>query len=320
MAVEEIYLFTGTEEVRNRTKMERVLASLDESKTSITRYDADFISIQEIVEDAITIPFLASTKVIIVKNPRFLTKEASPIKHDPTTLIKYLKNPVETTILMIDAVGHTLDNDLEVVKAFKKYAYIVDTQDLEPVEYKAWVKRSFVLNNSDIEEDALMLLIEYVKKDSIRMEQEIAKLTSYVGAKGIVTLEDVKELVIPSLDDAVFTLIKAIVNKNQKEALKIYQSLANNTQDVMGVLSIISSTFVDLFATAKLLREGYKQGEIASLFKISNGRAYYLVNDAKNFKLETLEEYVSKLSVLDYQIKSGQVDKNLGIELLLLSL
>lgn len=320
MAVEEIYLFTGTEEVRNRTKMERVLASLDESKTSITRYDADFISIQEIVEDAITIPFLASTKVIIVKNPRFLTKEASPMKHDPTTLIKYLKNPVETTILMIDAVGHTLDNDLEVVKAFKKYAYIVDTQDLEPVEYKAWVKRSFVLNNSDIEEDALMLLIEYVKKDSIRMEQEIAKLTSYVGAKGIVTLENVKELVIPSLDDAVFTLIKAIVNKNQKEALKIYQSLANNTQDVMGVLSIISSTFVDLFATAKLLREGYKQGEIASLFKISNGRAYYLVNDAKNFKLETLEEYVSKLSVLDYQIKSGQVDKNLGIELLLLSL
>lgn len=320
MAVEEVYLFTGTEEVRNRTKIERVLSNLDENKTSITKYDADFISIQDIMEDAITIPFLADTKVIIVKNPRFLTSEASPIKHDPTTLIKYLKNPVETTVLIFDAVGHKLDDELEVVKAFKKYSYIVDTQDLEPVEYKAWVKRLFVLNNVDIRDDALTTLIEFVKKDSVRMEQEVNKLISYVGSGNKVTEDDVKELVIPSVDDAVFLLIKSIVAKDKKQVMKIYRSLVNNTQDIMSVISMISSSFVDLLSTSKLLKEGYKQGEIASLFKISNGRAYYLVNDAKNFNVSTLEEYVVKLSKLDYQIKSGQVDKNLGIELLLLNL
>lgn len=320
MAVEEIYLFTGTEEIRNRTKIERVLSSLDANKTSITKYDADFISIQEIMEDAITIPFLADTKVIIVKNPRFLTKEASPIKHDPTTLIKYLKNPVDTTVLIIDAIGYKLSDDLEVVNAFKKYAYIVDTQDLEPVEYKAWVKRLFAVNNIDIKDEALNLLIEYVKKDSVRMEQEVNKLMSYVGPGNKVGELDVKELVIPSVDDAVFSLIKAIVAKDKKEVIKIYNSLSNNTQDIMGIISMLSSTFVDLLSTAKLLNEGYKQGEIASLFKISNGRAYYLVNDAKNFEIATLEEYVVKLSKLDYQIKSGQMDKKLGIELILLSI
>mgnify|MGYP003556183661 CR=1 FL=1 len=45
MYLEEVYLFTGTEEVRNRTKMERVLSSLDMNKTSITKYDADFVNI-----------------------------------------------------------------------------------------------------------------------------------------------------------------------------------------------------------------------------------------------------------------------------------
>lgn len=320
MAIEEIYLFTGTEEVRNRTKMERILSQLDANKTSITKYDADFISIGEIMEDAITIPFLADTKVIIVKNPRFLTKEPSPIKHDPSSLIKYLKNPSDTTVLMFDAVGHKLDEDLEVVKAFKKYAYIVDTQDLEPVEYRAWVKRLFVLNNVDINDDALTLLVDYVKKDSVRMEQEVNKLTNYVGLGNKVKEEDVKELVIPNVDDAVFLLIKAIVAKDKKQVIKIYNSLAGNTQDIMGIISMVSSTFVDLLSTAKLLQEGYKQGEIASLFKISNGRAYYLVNDAKTFKVETLEDYVVKLSKLDYQIKSGQIDKNLGMELILLNI
>ncbi|MBQ8293397.1 MAG: DNA polymerase III subunit delta [Bacilli bacterium] len=320
MAIEEIYLFTGTEEVRNRTKMDRILSSMDEAKTSVTRYDADFISIGEIIEDALTIPFLSEKKVIIVKNPRFLTKETSPMKHDTTTFVKYLKNPSDTTVLMIDAVGMVLDNDNEAVKACKKYAYIVDTQELETVEYKAWVKRLFVLGGIDIRDDALNLLIEYVKKDSVRMEQEVNKLISYVGSNSKVTESDVKELVIPNIDDAVFLLIRAIVAKDKKAVLKIYNSLANNTQDIMGVIAMVSSTFVDLYKTAKLLKEGYKQGEIASLFKISNGRAYYLVNDAKNFSIDALEEYILKLSNLDYQIKSGQIDKNLGIELLLLGM
>ncbi len=320
MAVEEVYLYTGTEEVRNRIKMERVINSLDPSRTSVTRYDADFINISEIVEDAMTIPFLADTKVIIVKNPRFLTKEKSPIHHDTTTLEKYLKDPSPSTVLMIDAIGYQLEDDLEVVKAFKKYAYIVDTQELEPIEYKAWVKRSFVLNNVEIREEALVLLIEYVKKDSLRMEQEMNKLISYVGPYGKVEVEDVERLVNPSVDDAVFLLVKSIVAKDQKDVMKYFMALSHNTQDVMSVIALLSSTFVELLSVAKLLKEGYKQGDIATLFKISNGRAYYLVNDARNFEIETLEEYVLKLSKLDYQIKSGQVDKNLGIELLLLSL
>jgi DNA polymerase-3 subunit delta len=178
----------------------------------------------------------------------------------------------------------------------------------------------FVLNNVDIKDDALNTLIDFVKKDSVRMEQEVNKLISYVGPGNKVRDEDVKDLVVPNADEAVFLLVRAVVNKDKKQVMKIYNSLSLNTQDVMGVISMISSTFVDLLSTAKLLAEGYKQGEIASLFKISNGRAYYLVNDAKTFKVSTLEEYVVKLSKLDYQIKSGQIDKNLGMELLLLSM
>ena len=320
MALEEVYLFTGTEEVRNRTKMERILQNVDQSKTSITRYDADFISIQDIIEDAITIPFLSDKKVIIVKNPRFLTKESSPMKHDPTTFIKYLKDPVDTTVLMIDAVGCVLDKDSEAVKACKKYAYIVDTQELEPVEYSAWVKRSFVLQNVDIEDDALNLLVEYVGSDSLRMEQEVNKLISYVGQEGIVNTLDVKKLVVPTLDDAVMLLVNAIINKDKKMAMKIYSTLSNNTQDVMGIISLLSNAFINLFKVATLSKDGFKQGEIASILGISNGHAYHLMNDIKKYNFETLEENVLKLSKLDYQIKTGQISKELGFEFLLLSM
>ena len=152
------------------------------------------------------------------------------------------------------------------------------------------------------------------------MEQEVNKLISFVGFKGVIKVSDIETLVIPELNDEVMSLINAIIGKDKKRALKLYNTLSNNTQDIMGILSILSTTFVDLLKVASLLKEGYKQGEIATILGISNGRAYYLVNDAKKYKFEVIEENVLKLSNLDYQIKTGQVDKNLGFEFLLLSM
>ena len=42
-----------------------------------------------------------------------------------------------------------------------------------------------------------------------------------------------------------------------------------------------------------------------------------MVRDAKSFKVDVLEDYVRKMATLDYQIKSGQIDKNIGLELAL---
>ena len=44
------------------------------------------------------------------------------------------------------------------------------------------------------------------------------------------------------------------------------------------------------------------------------------MNDIKKYNFKTLEENVLKLSKLDYQIKTGQINKELGFEFLLLSI
>ena len=117
-----------------------------------------------------------------------------------------------------------------------------------------------------------------------------------------------------------------IIVESYKKAVKlrftqvnaIYNKLASNTKDVMGIISLISSTFRDLLTTSRLLKKGYSQNDIAKFYGISSGRAYYIVKDAKSFKLEDLEENVARLAELDFKIKSGQIDKNTGIELFLL--
>jgi DNA polymerase-3 subunit delta len=70
--------------------------------------------------------------------------------------------------------------------------------------------------------------------------------------------------------------------------------------------------------TKLLIEKGYRQDQIAEHFHIKSGRAYYLVKNAQAVNFQILENHLKKLSKLDYEIKSGKIDKKLGLELYLL--
>ena len=319
MYLEEVYLFTGNEQVIKKNKIDRILENVDPKETDIIKYDLETISIQEVVTDCMTIPFLKQSKVVIVKNPHFLSSVKTSIKHDVKILIKYLKNPSATTILMIDAVGINIDKNSELFKTLQKCAYIIDVKELDIIECKAWVKRSFAVNGTSIGDEALNLLIEYLNGDLVRMEQEIKKLSA-LRYNDRVTEQDIKNLVSKSYEDDIYALIKAVTQKDRVSIAEIYKRISESVTDVMSIMGLISKSFTDLYTTLKLLQAGYSQNDIANIFGIKPGRAYYLMKDAKQFKLETLESYVTEICELDYKIKNGLIDKNLGLEMFLLSL
>ena len=64
----------------------------------------------------------------------------------------------------------------------------------------------------------------------------------------------------------------------------------------------------------------YKKEDIMKYFRASSGRAYYMMLNAKNVNYDRLVNLMTKLENLDYLIKSGGIDKFLGIELFILSL
>ena len=81
MYLEDVYLFIGNEHVIKKNKIERILENVDPKTTDFIKYDLETISIQEVITDCMTIPFLKEKKVIIVKNPHFLASIKTPIKH-----------------------------------------------------------------------------------------------------------------------------------------------------------------------------------------------------------------------------------------------
>lgn len=317
---ELVYLFTGTSEIFIKNRINRIIQGYDPKETSVIRYDMETTPITTVLTDALTIPFLEKQKILILRRPRFLKTIHEDEKNSIKEFIKYLKNPIDTTILLIDATNMNLSNNNEVYKVLKNTAFIVNYDNSEEIEIKGWIIRTLAINNIEIKDDALNLFLEYLNNDQIRMEHEIDKLIAYGLSDGLITSEDIKILISQDISKEVYTLIKAIIKKDSVKVNTIYNKLASNTKDIMGVISLISSTFRDLLTTSKLLKKGYSQNDIAKFYGISSGRAYYIVQDAKSFKLEDLESNVNKLAELDFKIKSGQIDKNIGIELFLLQI
>lgn len=315
-----IYLFTGTSEVFIKNRITRILQSLNKQTYTVIKYDCEQTSIGEIINDCITIPFLEDLKIIVLRNPTFLTKGKESLTPDLKNFIKYLKNPSESTILMIDAHGIKINPTNEIYKTLKNLALIINYDDSQEIELKGWVIRSFSSYGIEIKEEAINLFMEYLNNNQLRMEQEINKLIDYVGKSGTITVQDIKLLIDKDISNEVFNLIKAIVDHNHAMIGKIYNQLIQNTKDVSNILGMITNTFIDMLSIAKLLKVGHSQNDIAKLFNVSPGRAYYMVKNAKSFKITDLENYVIKLADLDYKIKSGQIDKNLGLDLLIMQL
>lgn len=315
-----IYLFTGTSEIFIKNRMNRIIQSFNKYEYTIIKYDMETTSLSTVLSDAITVPFLEELKIIILKNPKFLTKSATSTKDEIKAMLKYLKNPCDSTLLIIDATNTVINQSNEIYKMLKNVARIIDYPDPEEIELKGWIVRSFDANGIDIKDDALTLLLEYIGDDQARLSQEIDKLSSYVGKGGTIRKEDIKLLVPKNINNEIYLLIKTIINHDLALTNQIYDNLITHTKDSLTIFSLISNKFKELLSTYRLLKYGYSQSDIAKFYNVSTGKAYYIVQEARAFKLSDLEFYIDKLAELDYQIKSGKLDKTIGLELLLLKL
>lgn len=318
--MKNIYLFIGNEQLIINTKIDKLVQSANVDEYNIITYDMEVDNILNAIMDASTIPFLSSKKVIIIKNPTFLSASKSEIKHDIQSFLKYLEQPSEDTILIINGYGIKISEKEEVVKKLYKVAEVNDTKELSQVEMEGWLKRQISKNGSTIKDDAVKVFFTRVGKNLMNAKNEAEKLINYTSGKDIITSQDVKDVVTKEVETEVFSLTNAIIDKDKKRIIKIYHDLTYIGKDAVQLLGLISRNMMDSYYSKIMITLNYKQNEIAGLMGVSSGRAFYLMKNSKAFSLDVLENHIRNLASLDYRIKTGQIDSTAGLEFFLLSI
>jgi DNA polymerase-3 subunit delta len=86
--------------------------------------------------------------------------------------------------------------------------------------------------------------------------------------------------------------------------------------DANYILSMLARNLRLLYLTKTLDEEGKGYKEISSALKIPPFTTPSLIKTSKQYSEEKIKLLYSKLSNLDYQIKTGKIEPNLGLTLI----
>lgn len=317
-----IYLLFGTESYLIDEEIRRLTNSLipfEDRELNLISYDLNLTPIEEIVQEAETPPFMSTHKLIIVRGGALFTaqKLAKSVEHNVAELERYLSDPVNYSTIVFVVDHDKLDARLRIVKQMREKALVREFAPLNDYLLIAWVVKKAELASARISGEAAQLLVHKAGKELQLLSQEIEKMALYVGLNGEITEEVVDELTSRLLENNIFSLIDAVANLRMEQAFQLLSDLQKNKEEPVKILALLARQFRIILLSKEAARTGYSERDIASQLAVHPYGVKLALTQGKGFTEKQLQKIMMKLADLDYQIKSGQIDKNLAIEMLI---
>lgn len=320
-----IYLFYGKEEYLMEEYIkgiEKKLLTEEERDFNFNEYDLKETSIQEVLIDAETFPFMSEKRIVLARNAYFLTstRVSSTVEHDIDTFISYIHNPPEYTVFILVIPGEKPDERKKVVKELKKQGSCIEFHPLRENNLFSWIQREVKKNRVGIENEAVSTLLNVIGNDLRSLRQELSKMALYVGEGGTITNEVVHLLASRHIEQNIFQLVEYAARKDIENALREYYDLLLNKEEPIKILVLLARQFRILLQIKIMADRGYPPQKIAQSIGLKPFVFKKAYDQARFFTQKELVGILSDLAKEDYRIKSGQVDKNMAIELFIMSL
>lgn len=295
-----IYLFMGDESffIDDLTNMLDKMI-LSESERDFNHYvfygvDSD---VRTIISTCQRYPMMSEYQVVIVKEAQKLDKFE--------LLELYAKNPLKSTILIINYKHGTVDGRKAVVKAIDKAGVIFESKRLYDNKIPAFITSYYRDRGFQIDAKPTQMLVDYVGNDLSKLVKEMEKLQVVLsGKQPRITAEIVEDNVGISKDYNNFELIKAIANKDRAKAHRIVSYFDKNQKNNPFVMTLYS--FVYYFSNlVECYWLPYKSEQ--NVMKELNLRNTFMTKDymsgLRNYTVNEVMEIISLLRTFDARSK-----------------
>ncbi|WP_027090547.1 DNA polymerase III subunit delta [Thomasclavelia saccharogumia] len=287
-----------------------------EEMMNLSIYRGDEDSMESVYEDLITPPFFTDKKMIVLKNLYFLTTKK--LKKDNSEIEyfeKCLDNDSKEVIFVIYHVGKDFDERKKIVKRLRKEAKFFEIDKVNHYKLSDSTRQAVKRRNAVIDDDALELLLSRLGDSLNNVVMEVEKLCLYDKH---ITYETVDKLVSKPLDENVFALTSAILQRNRQKMFSIYKDLMILNEEPIKLIVLIAGQMRLIYQVKLLDRKGYTNKEIGKILGVNPYRLKYLRQEGKDFDLNELLKCLDALSKLDVEIKTGKIDKKMGLELFMI--
>ncbi|RIP34195.1 DNA polymerase III subunit delta [Staphylococcus gallinarum] len=282
-------------------------------------YETD---LSAIIEESLTMPFFSDKKVVLVQNAYVFTGEKPPKDMNPNIdqLIEFIEKYDGETLIIFEVYQAKLDERKKLVKTLKKSAQLKKIEQMSEDEIKQWIKNELHENYKDIKQDALNLFIELTGIQFNIVKQEIGKLVLFLEDRATINKHDVNQIVNRSLEQNVFLLTEYIQKNDKGKAIQLVKDLIAMKEEPIKLLALITSNYRLFYQSKILSQKGYSGQQIAKTLSVHPYRVKLALNQARHYQLEGLLNIMDSCAETDYKLKSSYMDKQLILELFILSL
>ena len=276
-------------------------------KLLVENKNLDDTSLQEIVEDARTLPMFHEKKLIVAKGYDGLKKD------DLDLLNEYAGAPASSSVLVLLSGGARRGK----VKAAGGIKLVdLDRGSNTDREIKRLAERLGI----SLSPGAVGFVKTTLGEDMNLIKNELGKISLYVDGGKPVGEKELRGLIEKRSTENVFSLSTALSNRDLKGSLRILRELERNREDPLSILYMIAWRFRQIFKVSQHLREGKSDEAIAKAIKTSRGAVFYLKKSVRNFRENDLGRILGLIEETDFGMKNSSGNNYVLLEKLLLGI
>lgn len=311
----KVYLLTGDESylVMQAKQMLKNALSTPGDEMNCTVFEDSRIDLASLRELSQTFPFFAEKRLLILDR-------TGVMKTGKEELIRILEELPETTCMVL--VEPEVDKRSKVYKWIKKNGYVgefLKKQQTEKVLTR-WVAALLGKEKKQIRESDVHYFLERTGEDMFQIKTETEKLIAYVGERTEITRRDIEEITSGEVQNKIFELVAAIARGSKTEALSYYDDLLLLKEPPMHILFLLVRQYRILLLMKNMRSLHKPDKDIAQAAGIPPFAIRKNESQLRGYDLRALEQCVSSCIQVEEDIKTGKIDDQMGVEVLIVGL
>ncbi len=327
------YIFHGADEFTRAETLadfKRRLGPPDTVDLNTTILDGGTLTLAKLRHACDAIPFLAEKRLVIVEGlltrlaPRKDRELSTSQRELLTTLADYLPRLPETTrLVFIEDKPLPARHSMLRLARQEERGYVKRFDPPDAKVLPRWIEKRVRKYGGEIEPQAARQLAAVVGTDLRLLDQEIIKLVTYTqsptGGQAI-TIADIETVVPYAQAAVVFDLVDALGRRDGRTAAQTLHRLLDAGEHPLMLLAMIVRQFRLLIQVKELKAERATPHDIAKTLRLHPFPARKLHTQATHFTTAQLEAVYRHLLDTDVAIKTGKIDPEVALDLLVAGL
>ncbi|MDO5405936.1 MAG: DNA polymerase III subunit delta [Eubacteriales bacterium] len=304
-----MYLLYGEERfLKNSYKNRLKEAIVGDDTMNFASFEGKSLDVDELIRLADTMPFFAERRLILIEDSGYFKNACEP-------LVKYLPSMPDTTCLLF--VESEVDKRSKLYKKVKELGHVAEMTRQDAAQLGKWAGSILAKEGRKITGRTMELLLSMTGDDMEHIRMELEKLISYTMGRDVITDEDVRAICTVQVTNKIFDMVAAIVNRQTRKAMDLYEDLLTLKEPPMRILFLIARQFNQLLQVKELMGKGLDKGTIASRLKMQPFVVGKVMPQARQFSREQILSYVNLCVEAEEAVKSGRLQDRLAVELLI---